>query len=317
MMKDETVTAGNTSICISWADDDPENRIGLLRAGRYTSPNKVFAFVVAIPLTAAFFGLMFFVFSPIEQLRWLAAPFTRRSNLWTIIPTLFFFFWCFATLFIKSLKVRFQARALDLAAVPQQPDFVLTQATARAVLNRLYGIVDHPRHFILLNRIERALSNLQNIGGVSDVSTILTTQADNDRDQISSSYTLVSGLVWSIPVLGFIGTVLGLSQAIGTFGRTLQTAGNLADIKSNLQGVTGGLATAFETTLVALVCALIIQLYINYLQSKEDELMDECNDYCHAHVTSKLRLVEHLPEQPATVDKRLAVQAVEADRSIS
>ena len=192
---------------------------------------------------------------------------------------------------LKSRKITFQAKALDLAAVPQQPDFVLNEATARTVLERIYSLVDHPRHFILLNRIERALSNLHNIGGLSDVSTILKSQAENDENQIASSYTLINGMVWAIPVLGFIGTVQGLSIAIGTFTKTLQSSGDLSAIKANLQGVTSGLATAFVTTLVALVAALVLQLYVNFLQQKESDFMDECNDYCHSYVIPSLPLV--------------------------
>ena len=71
---------------------------------------------------------------------------------------------------------------------------------------------------------------------------------------MASSYILLNGLVWATPVLGFIGTVLGLSAAIGEFTQTLGVdSTDLAAIKLSLTGVTGGLATAFETTLVALV----------------------------------------------------------------
>ena len=104
-------------------------------------------------------------------------------------------------------------------------------------------------------------------------------------------------MVWAIPVLGFIGTVQGLSSAISTFTKTLASSGDLAAIKANLQGVTGGLATAFETTLVALVMALILQLFLNALQKRETDFLDECNDYCHQHVISKLRLTKDRPEK--------------------
>lgn len=277
--------------CLSWAEEDVENRFPLFRGGRYTTPNKALSLVLAAVLTACFFIVLHLGRGgAIPGMETLAMPFLRPGNLWTLGPATFLFFWSVATLFIKHRKVIFQARALDLAAVPQQPDFVLNEATARTVLERLHGIVDHPRHFILLNRIERALSNLRNIGGIGDVSTILRAQAENDENQVASSFTLIQGFVWAIPVLGFIGTVLGLSVAIGGFTSTLQSNADLAAIRDNLQGVTGGLATAFETTLVALVLALVIQLYTNFLQQKETDFLDECNDYCHTHVTSKLRL---------------------------
>lgn len=285
-------TTPNPTLALSWSEEEIENRFGIFRAGRFTSVNKTLTFLIALVLTAAFFALVTFLLNSVPAARPYTTPFVRPGNIYTIGPAMLFFFWAITTLFIKSRKIEFQKRALGLAAVPQQPDFILNETTARTVLERLHSLVDHPRHFILLNRIERALSNLHNIGGLAEVSTIMTTQAENDENQISSSYTLLNGLVWAIPVLGFIGTVQGLSQAIGRFGLTLQNTTEVAKMKESLQGVTGGLATAFETTLVALVAALIIQLYINYLQQKETDFLDACNDYCHSHVIAKLRLTE-------------------------
>ena len=159
------------------------------------------------------------------------------------------------------------------------------------MLSRVHSVVDNAGHFLLLNRIERALSNLQNIGQVGDVATILRNQADYDEEQIASSYGLVNSFLWAIPVLGFIGTVIGLRAAIGALGITLRANGDISAIRDGLQAVTAGLATKFETTLVALICAVILQLLLAFLQSKEGEFLDACNDYCHAHVASKLKLV--------------------------
>ena len=277
---------------LSWSDQDIENRFGLFKGGRYTSTNKVLSFVMAALFTALFFVLLVFVLDPMPAIHRFTVPFVRTGNVWFTGPCTFFFFWSMSILFLKSRKVALQAKALDLVAVPQQPDFLLTDTTAKTVLQRLHNLVDHPRHFVLLNRIERALSNLHNIGAISEVSSMMSVQADNDENQVASSYTLVNGMVWAIPVIGFIGTVRGLSVAIGQFSETLNSAGDLSSIKANLQGVTGGLATAFETTFVALVLALIIQLCITFMQQKESSFLDECNDYCHSHVISKLRLVK-------------------------
>jgi len=293
-------TAESDVVSLNWMEEDIENQIGLFKGGRYTSPNKLLGFLFGVVQTAFFFALLVYVFARISWLQPYAIVFIRPGNLWTTGPAMMFFFWAMNLLVLKSRKLRFQQKALDLAAMPQQPDFVLNESTAKSVLERLHHLVDHPRHFILLNRIERALSNLRNIGGLSDVSTIMKAQSENDENQIASSYTLVSGMVWAIPVLGFIGTVQGLSQAIGTFTRTLASSNELSAIKSNLQGVTSGLSTAFETTLVALVAALIIQLYLTTLQKRETDFLDECNDYCHQYVIAKLRLASpSRPPEPA------------------
>jgi biopolymer transport protein ExbB/TolQ len=212
--------------------------------------------------------------------------FVRTNNLPATVPATLFFFLGVVIVVLKIQKLKLQRMALDLAVVPQHSDFALNELTARTVLERMRGAVDDTRHFILLNRIDRALSSLHNIGGVSDVSTILKGQADNDENQIAASYALINAMVWAIPVLGFVGTVLGLKLAMAKF----DLGGDVSQIKDSLGPVIGGLSTAFETTLVGLVFALLLHLFSDLVQQKEMDFLDECNDYCHANVLSKLRV---------------------------
>jgi biopolymer transport protein ExbB/TolQ len=289
-----STTANNNPTLLAWSQEDVENRFGF-KGGRYTSVNHAFAFLIGALLTAVLYALMAFVFVHVPGMSAVATIYMRPSNQFAVVPATFFFFGGIAILFLKGKKMKFQERALNLSAVPAEPEFVLNETTAATVLTRIHALVDQPRHFVLLNRIDRALSNFKNIGQVNDVSAILRAQAENDEDQVASSYTVVNGLVWAIPVLGFIGTVLGLSLAIGRFTATLQAAGDLTLIRASLQGVTGGLATAFESTLVALTFTLLLQLVITFQQKREMAFLDECNDYCHSHVVSKLRLVSRQP----------------------
>jgi biopolymer transport protein ExbB/TolQ len=285
----ESTPFSSADFQLNWAKQDLEQRCGF-SGGRFTNTNKILTSLVGAVFSVGFYLLVIYVLQPDPRLKWISHMFLARG----FVPycVVFFFFWSVAILFFKSRKVNFQRKTLGLAAVPQQPDFFLTPSTARAVLDRIYTLVDDTRNFVLLNRIERALSNLQNIGQVNEVSDILRTQAEYDEEQLTSSYGLLNGFVWAIPVLGFIGTVLGLSQAIAAFGGTLESANDINVIKDSLKSVTGGLANAFETTLIALVAALIIQLLLTFLQQAELEFLDECNDYCHSHVVSKLRLAK-------------------------
>lgn len=276
---------------LAWSQSDVENRFGF-KGGRHTGVNHVFAFIIAVLLSGIAYALTVFILQRLPFTNTVAAMILRPSNQYTMIPATLLFFGGVAVLFLKGWKLKFQQRALTLSAVPAEPEFVLTEATATTVLVRIHSLVDHPRHFVLLNRIDRALSNLKNIGQVNDVSAILRAQAENDEDLVASSYTLLNGFVWAIPVLGFIGTVQGLSMAISQFTQTLQAGGDISMIRTSLQGVTTGLATAFETTLIALVFALILQLWITFTQKREMSFLDECNDYCHSHVVAKLRLID-------------------------
>ena len=283
---------------LAWTQQDIENRLAF-KGGRYTSVNHLLAFLLGVVLAGVTYALMIFVFIRLPVASAVATMFMRPTNQFAVIPATLFFFGGIAILILKGKKLQLQNRALNLSAVPVEPDFVLTETTAATVLARIHSLVDHPRHFVLLNRIDRALSNFKNIGQVNDVSAILRAQAENDEDQVASSYTVLNGLVWAIPVLGFIGTVLGLSLAIGRFTLTLQAGGDITLIRDSLQGVTSGLATAFETTLVALSFTLILQLGITFQQKREMAFLDECNDYCHSNIVSKLRLTNRQQPLPA------------------
>jgi biopolymer transport protein ExbB/TolQ len=283
-------------ISLSWENEDIENRWGIFRGGRFTSVNKIFSFFLAVVCSILFLWLMEFLHESTGPLERLGTMFVRPGNLYATGPATLCFFWGVVTALLKIPKLRLQKRALMLAAVPQNREFVLNETTAKTVLERMRGLVDDTRYFILLNRIDRALSNLHNIGGVSDVSTILKAQSDNDENQVASSYAMIHAMVWAIPVLGFVGTVLGLSVAINKFTGALNVTTDIAQMREHLKQVTAGLSTAFETTLVGLGFALLLHLLADLVQQKETDFLDECNDYCHANVVSKLRV---RPTDPA------------------
>jgi biopolymer transport protein ExbB len=86
---------------------------------------------------------------------------------------------------------------------------------------------------------------------------------------------LEKGLVWIslfialAPMLGFMGTVIGM---IGAFD-AIEAAG---DISPSL--VAGGIKIALLTTVAGLIVAIILQLFYNYLVSKIDSLSNDMED---------------------------------------
>lgn len=284
-------SAGDAGVValLSWNKGDPEQRLGF-RGGRYTSPNKTLAMLLGLLMTITFYALLISLGSKASWSATVADIFTNRGP--TQHAAVFLFFATCAMLWMKSRKLVFQKKAFDLPIIPADPAFSLSPETARGVVERLQEMADSPAQFAVLGRVERALSNLDNIGHTADVTAILKAQSENDEAQVAASYVIIQGMAWAIPVLGFIGTVIGLSRAIGAFGLTLQREGDFQGIKESLTYVTSGLATAFDTTLVALVLALLLQLIISMLQSNEADWLDACNEYCTRKVTGRLRLRE-------------------------
>ncbi len=98
---------------------------------------------------------------------------------------------------------------------------------------------------------------------------------------------LEKGLVWIslfislAPMLGFMGTVIGM---IGAFD-SIEAAG---DISPSL--VAGGIKIALLTTVAGLIVAIILQLFYNYCVSKIDSLVNDMED---ASITLVDILVRH------------------------
>jgi len=90
-----------------------------------------------------------------------------------------------------------------------------------------------------------------------------------------SSYSLPKVLMWAIPLLGFIGTVIGMSQAVGSFDAVLSNADNVDGLKNGLTRVTSGLGTAFDTTYLALVISVVFAFPLNACERLEDRLLSQ------------------------------------------
>lgn len=287
-MADSTapVSSTNRQLLLSWQRNDPERRFNI-RGGRFTDTNLWFTGTLALATSVAFLALLWVV-GKTGVLSGTIAKFLDRGFVPYVVVWLTA--WGAWILGLKRLKLEFQRRALTLAVLPQQADFNLTPDTAASALDRIDRIVDSPKHFLLLNRISVALSNLRNIGLVSEVSSILESQAKVDEDQIAASYSLLTGFIWAVPVFGFIGTVVGLGDAMQGFGDALNASDSLDSIRDALKLVVAGLATAFDTTLVGLLAAVGLQMGATFTRRREAHFLDECNEYCQQHILAKLRL---------------------------
>ncbi len=81
--------------------------------------------------------------------------------------------------------------------------------------------------------------------------------------------TWISLFISLAPMLGFMGTVIGMIDAFDK----IQTAG---DVNAGL--VAGGIKIALITTVSGLVVAMILQVFYNYIVSKIDSIVNEMED---------------------------------------
>ena len=130
---------------------------------------------------------------------------------------------------------------------------------------------------------------------------MMVSQSAIDGSRIMGSYIIIRAFLWAIPLLGFIGTVVGLSHAIG--GMSFANVEDVEKIVGSINNVTSGLGTAFDATLLGLVLAVILNFPLNSLSKSEEETLNDIDAFCNEV------LLPRLNDGPSTGSHDLAAVA--------
>ncbi|MFI3278994.1 MAG: MotA/TolQ/ExbB proton channel family protein [Rikenellaceae bacterium] len=105
--------------------------------------------------------------------------------------------------------------------------------------------------------------------GLDTVEKSVASYGSVQTGQLESGLSWVGLFIALAPMLGFMGTVVGM---IGAFDM-IQAAG---DISPTI--VAGGIKVALLTTLMGLIVAVILQVFYNYIVAKIDSLVNDMED---------------------------------------
>ena len=150
------------------------------------------------------------------------------------------------------------------------------------------ALVEGASRNFLIERIKSALERFRMRGSAPDVVDHLASQSQLDANAVSSSYTMIRVFIWAIPLLGFIGTVIGISAAVAGFSDSVAAVVDLDVMKQSIGTVTIGLGIAFDTTLLALVMSIVIMFPASSLQKSEEDFLNRVEAYCDERLGRRL-----------------------------
>ncbi|NDC10298.1 MAG: hypothetical protein EBZ75_13340, partial [Oxalobacteraceae bacterium] len=256
----------------AWKEEDP------------TNPNARLSFGIGLGITLVWFAIVY-PFQPGHD-----KPLTAYSAMETLANLFYkhfsvsfantlFFFWAMAICYLKLKKLKHQRQALLLDVLPMELGKEINGQNVGRFIDHIYRLPINLRDSLMVNRIRKALEFFEVRQNVGHVSAMMTSQSAIDGSRIMGSYIMVRAFLWAIPLLGFIGTVVGLSHAIS--GMSFGQVEDVSAIMGSINAVTSGLGTAFDATLLGLVFAVSLNFPLNSLAKHEEETLNDIDAFCN------------------------------------
>ncbi len=98
--------------------------------------------------------------------------------------------------------------------------------------------------------------------------------SETDWDSLENSFAYVQYMVWLLPSLGFLGTVWGMTGALGGFSDAINGAGGDLTFKNSLSETAQQLGVAFHTTLVGLAMVIPVLLAATACRRRAQHLLE-------------------------------------------
>ena len=248
--------------------------VNLMLSGLLGLGASVVFFLLVAPFYGTYFGKLFIK--------------PGDTAFWVPIALVFMMCWSGVILVLKVRKLKKQRASMLFDLLPNDISEEITLNNFPQFIKHVNDLPIDPRESFLINRVRRGLEHFWVRKSAPEVGTILSSQSEIDANSVDSSYTILNVFIWAIPIMGFIGTVIGISAAVGGFSGSLDATEDISKLKDSLNGVTGGLATAFDTTLVALVMSMLVMFPSSSIQKAEEDLLNWVDEYCNENLLKRL-----------------------------
>ncbi len=158
--------------------------------------------------------------------------------------------------------IKSQYGGFNLNLLPLEDQRVLSPEEVGKIKLNTIDLEKRGFHYLVADFIKKACTQYRNDKSISDTLQVFEAQVDNNKGELEGNLEMVRYAINAIVSLGFIGTLIGLSSAIGM--------AHLAKTEEGMPEITSQLNMAFDTTLVALLTGLVLNfLYHRYLEDMD------------------------------------------------
>jgi biopolymer transport protein ExbB/TolQ len=202
--------------------------------------------------------------------------YVQERSIWVILrdyeqeTEIILMLWALAVIGQKWVLLRRERRLLERDLVPLAEGMKILPEDVREYARQIQALPDAERDGLLPRSLLAALHRFGATRSIADASDSARSVCEGEVDRLDSELSLLRYIAWAIPAIGFIGTVRGIGDALAQAHRAMQ---------GDLSGVTQGLGTAFNSTLVALLLSLFLMFLLHHLQTDQERLVHDAESY--------------------------------------
>lgn len=190
-----------------------------------------------------------------------------------------FFFVGLGRLLYRWREAAAEERELEKEYLPPEDDIILTGQD----LGQLYqNLRSAPQHRFLPRLLERTVAQYQGNKSVAHAHTLLDSCLDLYLHELDLGYHIIRYIVWLIPTIGFIGSVIGIGGALSVAGAAK------ADDPGLLARTTAEMSIAFNGTFIALLLSAVLVYIMHLAQQKEEKALNSSAQYCLDKLINRL-----------------------------
>jgi biopolymer transport protein ExbB/TolQ len=150
----------------------------------------------------------------------------------------------------------------------------------------------------LVRRLRNALEYVRRRGSPESLDDELKYLADVDAVRVQEGFALVRVIIWVIPILGFLGTVIGITIAVANLSPTA--------LERSLPDVVAGLSVAFNTTAQALGLSMVLVFSQLFVDRAAGALLSRVDQQAEEELIGRFEQISSSPDGQVVAVRRMA-----------
>jgi biopolymer transport protein ExbB/TolQ len=188
------------------------------------------------------------------------------------------FFWSLFDIIQKRKKIKREVKCFRKSYLPTNERHLLMANDINDLQFKMGDLEKVNKTSLLSVMIKKACTKFRTTKSIPEVIEIISIQTEINKEKAESGQSNIRYLTWVIPSIGFIGTVLGISQAL--------MVANSGDMNI----ITSTLGVAFDTTLISLVLSIIVMWFFHGLQEETDNLHAGIKEYVIENLVNRIEI---------------------------